>query len=1006
MFADDALLLFKKYYFHDLNLMKKVYILFVLCIIICFSAVAQNTYLQSIYLGYAQDSNCKIYKDDVGNAYVIINSRYDINFHGQLYVRHGSSDYSVIGKYNSSGQLLWSRLLTAVVSPNINATDRIYDLKVDKNQNIYISGAGGGITLDDGKNLTAGTFLIKFDKAGKSLWGIISENTANAGNMIGGPIALANDGVYWSSIFYGQLKIQNYTLNNNDPNGFSPNGFVAKVNSSGQITAIYHDPTRASIPQIMVTADNDNAALVSFRGDNTTRKTVILNTNCNVLSEKPFILYGDFPTELRKYNNGYQMLTNLYGHNQNGVYHIGYYDFKFDKNLNMIDSVKLYSSTGRKIYDGINKNDKGYYLNLPVGFTGTEFDWIFMDKNLNQTILKPELKDPNSGLSAFTRNFVKMEGDTLNMQMRRNNTYSTSYTFNNQNYTVSYNLHMSYFWVKYILQDPDSCKKVKVELVQNGREGTRNVKLKFKLPASCPASEDIVIDTKILTGVNDNDITLPSTIVIKQGTSDTTISIPVIDDYYVENTEKFVLEFKARALAIGYEVEPNISFTVEDNENRAYVISYTPQLTEGGPPGTIKVSFPDHVWFKQGLNFNFLIDTTAHQATLGVDYNPINISIPADTNSVTIPLSATIDNVLEGNEFISGKIVADSTNLGAFTSVNNTIEIKIIDIDNVPANRLIDISGINDVLENGKADFSLQLASPYKLQSPLTIKINSVKWFSFLQQSANQVIIDNANPSKVFTITYPDDHVIRTDKNITITLSASDNYLGAFKFRQNNNIISDTLRLLAVDNDLSKAFFQLQPQKLIIREGNSDHYTLKLPEDYVMESNTAVKYTWQGVEINNDKRIDSIINNAVLPAFQNGLQIPIKVLDDNIVNPYNYRQIIFNADNTDFNTRPFDITNIVDIEITDDEIGVLTIPNAFTPNGDGINDSWKIKGLIEGASVDVAIWDRYGSLVYKNLKYFPWDGFYNGNQLPSGTYYYTITNNGKKLASGSVTIIR
>lgn len=87
---------------------------------------------------------------------------------------------------------------------------------------------------------------------------------------------------------------------------------------------------------------------------------------------------------------------------------------------------------------------------------------------------------------------------------------------------------------------------------------------------------------------------------------------------------------------------------------------------------------------------------------------------------------------------------------------------------------------------------------------------------------------------------------------------------------------------------------------------------------------------------------------------------------------------------------------------------VPVIPNTFTPNGDGINDTWEIKYLNEYPNVTVEIFNRYGSKVFFSNGYAkPWDGQTNGNGLPVGTYYYIISpNSGRKPIAGYVTIIR
>lgn len=85
-----------------------------------------------------------------------------------------------------------------------------------------------------------------------------------------------------------------------------------------------------------------------------------------------------------------------------------------------------------------------------------------------------------------------------------------------------------------------------------------------------------------------------------------------------------------------------------------------------------------------------------------------------------------------------------------------------------------------------------------------------------------------------------------------------------------------------------------------------------------------------------------------------------------------------------------------------------TIPNVFTPNGDGINDTWVIQYLESYVDATVEIFNRYGSLVYRSVGYTKsWDGTYGGKQMPAGTYYYIINpKNGRKQISGFVDIVR
>jgi gliding motility-associated-like protein len=74
----------------------------------------------------------------------------------------------------------------------------------------------------------------------------------------------------------------------------------------------------------------------------------------------------------------------------------------------------------------------------------------------------------------------------------------------------------------------------------------------------------------------------------------------------------------------------------------------------------------------------------------------------------------------------------------------------------------------------------------------------------------------------------------------------------------------------------------------------------------------------------------------------------------------------------------------------------IVIPNGFTPNNDNINDRWKIEGLEQFPNASIEIYNRWGTLIWKNEKgEYEWDGstLYNSNLLPVGTYFYVILLN-------------
>ncbi len=84
----------------------------------------------------------------------------------------------------------------------------------------------------------------------------------------------------------------------------------------------------------------------------------------------------------------------------------------------------------------------------------------------------------------------------------------------------------------------------------------------------------------------------------------------------------------------------------------------------------------------------------------------------------------------------------------------------------------------------------------------------------------------------------------------------------------------------------------------------------------------------------------------------------------------------------------------------------LLMPNAFSPNGDGVNDTWEVRNLSSLAEAEVFVFNRNGALIYyadKNGK--PWDGTYENQKVQSGMYRYLIRTPGRQPMEGALQVI-
>ncbi len=102
--------------------------------------------------------------------------------------------------------------------------------------------------------------------------------------------------------------------------------------------------------------------------------------------------------------------------------------------------------------------------------------------------------------------------------------------------------------------------------------------------------------------------------------------------------------------------------------------------------------------------------------------------------------------------------------------------------------------------------------------------------------------------------------------------------------------------------------------------------------------------------------------------------------------------------------------NVVDPNSLD--CSTVYLPNAFTPNGDGLNETFGVDNpfAIQNGFIALEVFDRWGGRVFGTADPFQrWDGFFQGQKVNPGVFLYRVRNicNGEELlTSGSVTIIR
>jgi gliding motility-associated-like protein len=232
--------------------------------------------------------------------------------------------------------------------------------------------------------------------------------------------------------------------------------------------------------------------------------------------------------------------------------------------------------------------------------------------------------------------------------------------------------------------------------------------------------------------------------------------------------------------------------------------------------------------------------------------------------------------------------------------------------------------------------------------------------------------------SGVWTVS-PQTSISMPNSNTTLSNITSDGWF-TYTWTVSNGICPQTSDSVAVFHSDNAAVATSSDSSICIEDG-----TVQLSANTLLPEQTAGWYFIGGSgDIANPNSPQTEVSN-----LQNGVnQIVYEVSNDNCPNE------------TD--------TVIVIVSICDGFNPVF--PTVITPNFDGRNDLFVIEYLeLIHPDCYVTIFNRWGDVVYESVGYAdPWDGTFNGEPLPMGTYFYRIELNDAAgtIYTGDISIIR
>ncbi|WP_100615466.1 T9SS type B sorting domain-containing protein [Confluentibacter citreus] len=254
-----------------------------------------------------------------------------------------------------------------------------------------------------------------------------------------------------------------------------------------------------------------------------------------------------------------------------------------------------------------------------------------------------------------------------------------------------------------------------------------------------------------------------------------------------------------------------------------------------------------------------------------------------------------------------------------------------------------------------------------------------------------------------------------------------ENELNSLCFSETSfNLIVNQLPLVSIDD--SYFLCNLEPSLSVNVESNFDTYNWKYQDGTIISSSyqadliNAGNYTLTVGQNNNDiyceNSFDFKLIRSELPSIVN---VEFKELsDDNYIkiNASGDGDFEYSIDGINYqNNNLFNNVSggIYIVSVKDklgcgedyEEVVIIDYPKYFTPNGDGVNDTWQIKGITDYPNAEIFIHDRYGKLLKQiSAKDEGWDGTFRGQKLTATDYWFTVKLNDNNTFTGHFALKR
>jgi gliding motility-associated-like protein len=438
-----------------------------------------------------------------------------------------------------------------------------------------------------------------------------------------------------------------------------------------------------------------------------------------------------------------------------------------------------------------------------------------------------------------------------------------------------------------------------IQKLADVEEPLTNGVFRVSLPAGIRSSEPVTVNYTVGgTGINGTDYTtLGGSAIFPAGVNSVLLPVDVIDDKIIEGTEAVtatVTGGTSTSFTFTAAAPPDNAATAnildDDNNAANQVLSVSKGLdaAEPGTNGEFTISLPAGYTVSQPVTISYTISGTA---TSGTDYTALTgtVTLAAGQNSVAVPVPVLNDALVESSETVIMTLTGGTATGMTFTAspANGVATVGIVDDENSATNRVLSISNTGNGTEPGtNGQFTISLpggVTPSEDINVTYIISGTATGGTDYTALSGSVVFPAGQNSITLPVAVTNDLMIEGNETVIATLSGGSSANFTFTVDATNG----NATVNVADDDDTGANRMLSVSKTVdgAEPGTNGSFAVSLPSGITASADINVSYSIGAGTATSGTDYQAVTGTIVIPAGQNSVAIPVRVVDNTIIEP-------------------------------------------------------------------------------------------------------------------------